>query len=43
MYKVVFKDGKYWISYNGNIVEDIDSFDEPVSPSVIIKEINHEV
>lgn len=43
MYEVVLKDEKYWISYNGNIVEDIGSFDEPVSPSIIIKEIENEV
>ena len=43
MYEVVLRDGKYWISYNGNIIEDIGSFDEPVSPSVIIREIKDEV
>lgn len=43
MYDVVYKDEKYWISYNGKIVEDIGSFDEPVSPNIIIKEIEDEV
>ena len=43
MYEVVYKDERWWISYNGKIVEDIGSFDEPVSPKIIIREIKDEV
>ena len=43
MYDVVLKDYKWWITYNGNIVKELGSFDEPVSPKIIIKEIEDEV
>lgn len=43
MYKVVFENGKFWISYKGKLLEDIGSFDEPISPQVIIEEIKDEI
>ena len=43
MYDIVLEDGKFWISYNGRIVEEIGSFIEPITPLRIIKEINDEI
>lgn len=38
MYDVIFKDGKWWISRDGKILDDLE-FDDPISPKIIIKEI----
>ena len=43
MYEVVLEDGKFWISYKGEIVKDLGSFDEPISPEAIIMEIKNEI
>ena len=43
MWDIVYKDDKWWISYNGEILEDLGSFIEPISPKVIIEEIKDEV
>ena len=43
MYEIICKDGEYWISYNGRIIEDLGSFIEPVSPMIIIEEIKDEI
>lgn len=40
MYEVVLKDGKWWISKNGEILKDIGSFIDPVSPKIIVEAIN---
>lgn len=43
MYEVVLNDGKFWISKDGKILEVIGSFDEPLTPEIIIKEIENEI
>ena len=43
MFEVVLKDEKWWISKDGKICEDLGSFDDPVSPEIIVREINGEV
>jgi len=43
MYDVVLKDNKWWISKNGEIIKMFGSFDEPVSPRIIVEEINGEL
>ena len=42
MYDIILKDELFWITYNGNIVEELGGFTEPVSPKVIINEIENE-
>lgn len=43
MYKVVLKDEKWWISKDGEILEELGSFIDPVSPKIIVEEINGEL
>lgn len=43
MYKVVLKDGKWWISKDDIILEDLGSFIDPISPKIIVEEINGEL
>ena len=43
MYKVEFDDGLWWISKDGVILKEIGGFIDPLSPEIIIKEIEHEV
>lgn len=43
MYEVVLKDEKWWISKNGKIIEMLGSFEEPVSPKIIVEELNGEI
>ena len=43
MYEVVLKDGKWWISDNGNIIEVVGSFDDPITPEIIVEEMNGEI
>lgn len=43
MYEVVLKDGEFWIVRNGEILKELGSFIEPLSPKIIIKEIQDEV
>lgn len=44
MYKVVLKDEKWWISNSeGEIVHELGSFDDPISPEIIVSEINGEL
>lgn len=43
MYDTVLKDGEWWITCNGVILEELGSFCEPISPRVIIEEIKDEV
>lgn len=43
MYDVIYKDGLWWISHNGVILDDLGGFIEFVSPKIIIQEIKDEV
>ena len=43
MYEVMLKDGEFWIAKDGKIVEMLGSFDEPITPEIIVKEANNEV
>lgn len=43
MYTVVLKDKKWWISKDDKIIEILGSFDEPVSPEIIVEELNGEL
>lgn len=43
MYKVIYKDDKWWISKNGEILENLGGFIDPVSPKVIIEAIEDEI
>lgn len=40
MYEVVLKDELWWISENGKILEELGSFIDPVSPKIIVEELN---
>ena len=42
-YEVVYKDGTFWIARNGKILEVVGSFIDPLTPEVIIKEIEDEI
>ena len=43
MYDIEFDGELYWITYNGMRIEGLDGFIEPISPKMIIEEINNEV
>lgn len=43
MYEVVLKEGKFYIAKNGRILDVIGSFEDPLTPEIIIKEIENEV
>lgn len=43
MYEVVYENEKFWIAYNGRVLEELGSFIEPISPKIIIEEIKDEV
>ena len=43
MYEVVLKDGEFWIAKDGKIVEMLGSYDEPITPEIIVKEVNDEI
>jgi hypothetical protein len=43
VYKVVLNDGKWWISKDGEIIKDLGSFIEPISPKIIVEELNGEI
>lgn len=43
MYDVEFDGECYWITYDGERLEDLGSFIEPVSPKMIIEEIKDEI
>ena len=43
MYDVLFDGKVYWITYNGVILNELGSFIDPVSPTIIIEEIKDEV
>lgn len=43
MYDVKLKDGKWWISKDDEIIESLGSFDDPISPEIIVEAINGEI
>lgn len=43
MYDIVLRDGLFWITYRGEIVEELGGFIEPLSPEIIIMEIRNEI
>lgn len=43
MYNVVLDDGKWWISKDGKICEDLGGFIDPISPKIIVEELNGEI
>jgi hypothetical protein len=43
MFEVVYKDCKWYISENGKICEDLGSFIDPISPKIIVEELNGEL
>ena len=43
MFEVVLEDGKWWISKDGKICRELGSFIDPISPKVIVEEINGEI
>ncbi len=40
--EVVYKNGEFWISKDGKILEELGGFIDPISPQVIIEEIKEE-
>ena len=43
MYEVVLKDEKWWISKDNIIIDELGSFIDPISPEIIVRELNGEV
>ena len=43
MYDIEFDGELYWITHNGVRLEELGGFIEPLSPEIIIKEIEDEV
>jgi len=43
MYEVVLVDELWWISKDGEILEELGGFIDPVSPKIIVEEINGEI
>lgn len=41
MYDVVYENNKFWITKDGRIVKDLGGFIDPISPEIIIKEIEN--
>lgn len=37
--EVVYENGEFWISKNGKILEELGGFIDPISPKVIIEEM----
>lgn len=42
MYSVKYKNGVFWIEKNGEILEELGSFIDPVSPEIIIEAMRDE-
>ena len=40
--EIKYKDELWWISNNGKILEELGGFIDPISPQIIIKEIEKE-
>lgn len=43
MYDIVYDNQLWWIRKDGVILEELGGFIEPVSPEIIIKEIENEI
>lgn len=43
MYDIVYDNHLWWIRKNGVILKDLGGFIEPLSPEIIIKEIENEI
>ena len=43
MYKVIYDDGYWWISKDGTILKEIGGFTDPISPEIIIEEMEYEI
>jgi hypothetical protein len=43
MYDIILKDGLFWITYKGKVVEELGGFIEPISLERIIEEIKYEI
>ena len=43
MYEVVLKDNKWWISNSGKILDELGGFNDPISPKIIVRELNEEI
>ena len=39
MYDVEYKEGRWWITKNGQVIEMLGSFDDPISPEIIVEAI----
>ncbi len=39
MYDVKYENGEWWITKDGNIVEILGGFSDPITPQIILKEI----
>lgn len=39
--EIIYKDELWWISKDGKILEEIGGFIDPISPKIIIEEINN--
>ena len=37
--EVIYTDGQFWISDNGKILEELGGFIDPITPRILIKEI----
>lgn len=41
--EVVYEDDMFWISKDGKILRELGGFIDPISPKIIIKEIEDEI
>lgn len=42
MYKVVYEEGLFWIWKDGFIIDDLGGFIDPLTPEMIIEEIDED-
>ena len=43
MYQVIFDDGYWWIMKDNEVLTELGGFIEPVTPNIIVKEIENEL
>lgn len=43
MFKVILNNGKWWISNDDKILDELGSFIDPISPKIIVEELNGEL
>ena len=41
--EVVYKYGYWWISEDGELLTELGKFIDPISPQIIIDEVNNEI